>query len=150
MNLAPALPALSHVKTVRIDGKPQKFSIHQYGSFLRVEVPQVALRPSQQLTLSVEYDGGIAIVPPRPQPEPGNRTSSLKILDVQSDAQNHGCLVRLTLAGLGGRQYPLTIVSSLPQLRADGLPVRKMESGYEIEIPFDGASYVTRQVCLGD
>ena len=150
MNLAPALPALSHVKTVRIDGKPQKFSIHQYGSFLRVEVPQVALRPSQQLTLSVEYDGGIAIVPPRPQPEPGNRTSSLKILDVRSDAQNHGCLVRLTLAGLGGRQYPLTIVSSLPQLRADGLPVRKMESGYEIEIPFDGASYVTRQVCLGD
>ena len=150
MDLAPALPVLSRIKSVRIDGKPQKFSIHESGSFLRVEVPQVALRPSQQLTLSVEFDGGIAIVPPRPQPEPGKRTSSLKILNVQSDAQNHGCLVRLTLAGLGGRRYPLTIVSSLPQLRADGIPVRKKESGYELEIPFDGASYVTRQVCLSD
>jgi glycogen debranching enzyme len=150
VNLAPALPAVSRVKSVRIDGKPQKYSLHQGGSFLRIEIPPVVFRASQQLTLSVEYEGGIAIVPPKLQPEPGERTSSLKILDVQSDAQNHGCLVRLTLAGLGGKHYPLAIVSSLPQLRADGLPVRKTESGYEIEVPFDGQNYVTRQVCLGD
>jgi glycogen debranching enzyme len=150
INLAPALPAVSRVNSVRIDGKPQKYSVHQFGSFLRLEVPPVVLRPSQQITFSVEYEGGIGIVPPRPRPEPGERTSSLKILDVQSDAQNHGCLVKLTVAGLGGKHYPLAIVSSLPQMQADGLPVRKTESGYEIEVPFDGQNYVTRQVCLGD
>jgi hypothetical protein len=150
IDLAPALPAVSHVKSVRTDGKPQKYSIRQSGGFLRAEIPSVVLRPSQQITLSVEYDGGIAIVPPRSRPEPGERTSSLKILDVQSDAQNHGCLVKLTVAGLGGKRYPLAIVTSLPQLRADGVPVRKTESGYEIEIPFEGSNYITRRVCLGD
>ena len=149
-NLAPALPASSHVKSVRIDGKPQVYSVHQSGSFLRVEVPSVVLRPSQQITLAVEYEGGIAIVPPKPQPEPGERTSSLKILDVQSNAQDHGCLVRLNLAGLGGKRYSLAIVSSLPQLRANALPVHKTGSGYEIEILFEGSNYFTREICLGD
>jgi len=69
---------------------------------------------------------------------------------VQSNAQDHGCLVRLNLAGLGGKRYSLAIVSSLPQLRANALPVHKTGSGYEIEILFEGSNYFTREICLGD
>jgi hypothetical protein len=150
VNLAPALPVLARVKSVRIDGKPQKYSLHESGSFLRVEVPSIVLRPAQQVTFSAEYEGGIAIVPPRPHPQPGEQTSSLKMLDVQSDAQNHSCLVKLTVVGLGGQRYPLAIVSSLPHLRANGLAVHKTDSGFELEIPVEGPNYVTREVCLGD
>ncbi|MGC2891062.1 MAG: GH116 family glycosyl hydrolase, partial [Candidatus Acidiferrum sp.] len=66
--LAPSLPAAARVKDVRLDGKPVKFSIHQFGSFLRVEIAPLTLRASQQLTLAVDYDGGIGIVPPMPHP----------------------------------------------------------------------------------
>jgi hypothetical protein len=148
--LAPALPAAARITGALLDGKPQKFSVRDSGSFLRVELAPVALRSPQQLTLTVDYQGGIGIVPSLPRPQPGERTSSLKILDVQSDPQNRSCLLRLTLAGIGGRTYPLQVVTSLSKLQAAGLPVRKTEIGYEIEIPFEGSSYVTRRVCLSE
>ncbi|MGC2673796.1 MAG: GH116 family glycosyl hydrolase, partial [Candidatus Acidiferrum sp.] len=152
--LAPSLPAAARVKDVRLDGQPVKFSIHQFGSFLRVEIAPLTLRASQLLTLAVDYDGGIGIVPPMPHPQPGERTSSLKILDVQSNSQNPRCLVQLTLAGLGGRTYPLQIISMLPNLQAGGLKLEKTETGYTLQIPFEGSNsnngYTTRQVCLSN
>jgi hypothetical protein len=36
----------------------------------------------------------------------------LKILDAQFDPQNRECLLRLTLAGIGGTTYPLQVVTS--------------------------------------
>jgi len=164
VTIAPALPAAARVKSVRLDGQPVKFSIGDFGSFLRVETAPVILRASQQLTFAVEYEGGIAIVPPAPHPQLGDRTSSLKILEVQSSqsnssaSQNSQCLLQLTLAGIAGRTYPLQIISTLPNLHAGGLKLDKTESGYLLHIPFDSAnpaaanstSYVTRQVCLSN
>ena len=148
--LAPSLPAVSHVTAVRLDGKSQKFSVREFGSFTRVEISPVVFPRTQQLTLSVEYEGGIAIVPPAPRPEPGERTSSLKILDAQSDPQNLACMLRLTLSGIGGRTYLLRAITPLPNLRAAGLQLRQKETGYELDVPFAGSGYVTRQVCLGN
>ena len=148
--LAPALPALSHIKAVRLDGKPQRFSIREFGSFLRAEISPVTFAQSQQLTLSVDFEGGIGIVPPMPRPELGERTSSLKILDVQSNSKDHSCMLRLTLAGIGGRNYSLHAITPLPNLQAPGLQVHKTEAGYEIDVPFAGSGYVTRQVCVGN
>jgi hypothetical protein len=150
VELAPALPAAARLTGALLDGKPQRFSVRDSGSFLRVELAPVVLRSSQQLTLTVDYQGGFGIVPPPPRPEPGERSSALKILDVQSDPQNRGCLLRLTLAGIGGRSYPLQVVTSLSKLQAAGLPAHKTEIGYRIEIPFAGSGYVTRLVCLSD
>ncbi len=59
-----------------------------------MEIAPVILRASQQLTLAVEYEGGIGVVPPMPHPQPGERTSSLKILDVQSNTQSPKCVVQ--------------------------------------------------------
>jgi hypothetical protein len=150
VRLAPSLPALARIKTVRLDGKPQKFSSQEFGSFVQVEVPPLVLIGSKQLTLSVEYDGGIGIVPVMPRPQPGERSTSLKILEVQSRPQDSACTLRLSVAGIGGRTYPLQAVTRLHNLHADPLPVHKTDAGYEIEIPFEGAGYVTRQVCLSD
>ena len=148
VKLGPALPAAARITGVLVGGKPQKFSVRDHGSFMRVELAPVALRSSQQVTLTVDYQGGIGIVPPSPHPEPGKRSSSLKILDVQSDPQNRDCFLRLTLSGIGGRTYPLQVVTSISKLQATGLLLHKTELGYEIEIAFEGASYVNRQVCL--
>jgi hypothetical protein len=158
--LAPSLPAAARVANVRVDGKPAKFSVREFGSFVRVEIAPVTLRASQQFTLAVDYDGGIGIVPPTPHPQPGERTSSLKILDVQSSqsissaSQKSKCLVQMTLAGLAGRTYPLQIITTLPNLQADGLILDKTELGYTLQIPFEGSSpdnrYIIRQVCLAN
>jgi hypothetical protein len=148
--LAPSVPAAAHVTSVRLDGRPVKFSMRDAGSFLRVEIAPVTLRASQSLTVAVEYEGGIGVVPPIPHPEPGERTTSLKILDVQSNTQNPKCLVQLTLSGLGGKTYPLQIISTLPNLKAGSFKIDKTDSGYVLQIPFDGANYATRQVCLSD
>ena len=154
--LALSLPAAARVKSVRLDGKPVKSSVREFGSLIRVEIAPVSLRSSQPLTLAVDYDGGIAIVPPMPHPEPGDHSSSLKILAVQSNqsnlpaSQNSTCLVQLTLAGLAGRTYPLQLISTLPNLHAAGLNLDKTETGYTLQIPFEGLNYIVREVCLSD
>jgi hypothetical protein len=148
--LAPAVPAVAHVKSVRLDGRPVKFSMRDEGSFLRVEIAPVTLRASQSLTVAVEYEGGIGVVPSMPHPEPGERTTSMKILDVQSNTQNPKCLVQLTLSGLGGKTYPLQVVSTLPNLNADSFKIDKTDTGYMLQIAFEGRNYAVRQVCLSD
>jgi hypothetical protein len=150
VQLAPSVPAAARVKSVRLDGKLAKFSIREFGSFVRVEIPPVSLRASQHLTLTVDYEGGIGIVPPTPHPQPGERTSSLKILDVQSNTQNPKCLVRMTLSGLGAQTYPLQIITAIPNLKVDDGKIEKTQSGYTLRIPFAGSSYVVRDVCLSN
>lgn len=148
VKLEPSLPATARVKRVLLDGKAVRFSARDLGSFMRVETGAVNLHARQQITLSVEYEGGIGIVPPRLRPEPGERTTSLKILDVQSNSQNPKCLVQLSVAGMAGRTYTIQLITALPNLQVDSLQLRKTESRYEVEIPFEGAGYTERQVCL--
>ena len=149
-SLMPSIPAAARVKNARLDGKPVKFAIQEFGSFVRVEIEPVLLRDSQQLTLAVEYEGGFGIVPPMAHPQPGERTSSLKILGVQSNTQTPGCVVRMTVSGLGGLTYPLRIISTVPNLKAGSLKVDRSEKGYVIHIPFEGMNYTTREVCLNN
>jgi mannosylglycerate hydrolase MGH1-like protein len=161
VSLSPSLPAAAHVKSVLLDGKAAKYSVKEFGSFVRVEVALVTVRSSQKLTLVVNYDGGIAIVPPSPHPQPGERTSSLKILDVQSNqsspspSQHSGCLLRLTVAGLAGRTYPLQLITTLPNLHAGSLQLEKTQTGYTLQIPFESSnsnssSYLSREICLSN
>jgi len=97
-----------------------------------------------------EYEGGIGIVPLAPRPEPGDRTSSLKIIRVEHEAEKNPREMNLTLAGLGGRTYTLDLVTTEPKLTAEGATVKKAESGYRLEISFEGPEndYVTKQIRL--
>jgi len=150
--LAPSVPAASRVKAVSIDGKPVKFSLHDFGRFVRVNVAPFVVRPSTQVTLTVDYDGGIGIVPPEPHPQAGERSSALKILRVESNTQTPKCLVRLAVAGLAGHSYALSLVSTLGNLQASGLVMRKEGADYMLQIPFETAGseslYLNREVCV--
>lgn len=115
-----------------------------------MEIPELLLIPSKTLDLVIEYEGGIGIVPVTPRPEPGERSTSLKILEVQSSSNDSACSLRLSVAGIGGNTYSLQAITTLPNLRADSLRLQKTNFGFEIEIPFSGSGYVTRQVCISD
>jgi hypothetical protein len=89
-------------------------------------------------------------LPPEPRPEPGDRTTSLKIIRVEHNAEKTPREIKLTLAGLGGRTYPLDLVTTVANLTAEGATVKKTENGYRLEISFEGPEndYVTRQIRL--
>ncbi len=146
--LRPAIPGLARIQRVLLDGKPQRFTTLGPGSFIRVEVPAVVLQPSQELTLSVEYQGGIALVPPPVQPQAGERSSSLRVLDVHADVADRGCEMKIKLVGLGGREYGLRVLTTLDRIRAGTLTVHKWDGTFEVRVPFEGSGYVTQEVCL--
>jgi hypothetical protein len=148
VNLAPAIPALARVSTARLNGKPQPFTTELSEGYTRVVVPVLLVLPAREITLSVEYQGGIAVVPPAIHPQPGEQSSSLRVLSVIAQPDDRTCNMKLRLAGRGAQQYLLRIVSTLPQVLAENLAVHKTTSGYEISVPFEGSGYVTRTICL--
>lgn len=152
--LAPSVPAAARIKSVQLNHKPAKYSVRDLGSFVRVELAPVKIESASPTVVTVEYEGGIGIVPPAPRSQPGERSSALKILGVNSYTQSPRCLVQISVAGLAGRTYPLQLISSMQDLRAAELRISKTGSGYIVDVPFDADNasarpgYVTRQVCL--
>jgi len=71
-------------------------------------------------------------------------------LRVEHDAEKTPREMNLTLAGLGGRTYTLDLVTTVPNLTAEGATVKNTENGYRLEISFEGPEneYVTRQIRL--
>ena len=140
-----AIPlATTRVRRVLLNGKPAKFSTPKNeNSPVMLEFPLAG-----RAEIVVEYDGGVAIVPPAADPQPGRRTASLKVLAVTSDVKQKPRQIELVLAGLGGQTYALDLVTTEASLTAEGAVVRKTENGYRLEIRFEGSQYVTRPVRL--
>lgn len=139
VTLVPTLPFGAKVRRSLLNSKPHVFD----GLGVDFEL-------SGKATVVIEYEGGIGIVPPEPRPEPGQRTTSLKIIRVEHDAAKASREINLTLAGLGGRTYSLDLVTTVANLAAEGATVKKTEDGYRLEISFEGpgTEYVTRQIRL--
>jgi hypothetical protein len=144
---SPVLPPGFRVRRVLVDGKSVLMS---GGPQERAKTGFASITLSRHAEIVVEYDGGIGIVPPEPRPEPGDRTTSLKIIRVEHDLEKRHREINLTLAGLGGRTYTLDLVTTEPKLTAEGTMVKKTENGYRLEISFEGLEneYVTRQIRL--
>jgi len=153
-SLAASVPATARIKSVRLNHQPAKYSLRDLGSYVRVELAPMKIEPVSQTVVTVDYDGGIGIVPVAPRPQLGERSSALKILGVNSYTQSPTCLVKISVAGLAGRTYPLQLISNMQNLRAAGLKTTSTGSGYIVDVQFelDEASgrseYATRQVCL--
>lgn len=146
VELNPALPAGARIRRVLVDGKP-----------LRVEPPvqvgdasyllfHVTVR--EQAAVIIEHEDGIAFVPPATSVKAGERSSSLKIISIENVVAKTPREMTLTLAGLGGRTYLLDLVTSAPRLTAEGAKVGWRESGYRLEVSFEGTGYVTRTIKL--
>lgn len=55
-------------------------------------------------------------------------------------------VLELTVAGMGGHAEAVTLVTALPTPAAEGARVTKTDTGYKLEIPFEGTGYVRRVV----
>ena len=90
--------------------------------------------------------GPITVVPPRPNPEAGAPSTSLKILDVKSESKS----LTLELAGLPGRTYELELLTRLSNLQAEGAKAtEKTATGYKLTVVFEGGDdYVEKTIKL--
>lgn len=140
VNVAVPIPLLARVRRVTVNGKNTRFRLLEEGDSRGAAV-EVRLR--REAEIAAEYDGGVGIVPPVTEPEPGRRSSGLKVMRVATAGAN---IVDVTVAGLGGHSYTLELVTALPTPAADGARVTKTDTGYKLEIPFDGTGYVQRVV----
>jgi len=128
----PPIPMGAKINRVLVNGKlRQRASVYAVASL------------KDRLTVEMEYEGGIDIVPPVASPNPGDRSSALKVIRAAETGKN---TVGIEIAGLGGRSYSLYLVSTVSNLTADGATVSKTDDGYRLEIPFEGNGYVTREI----
>ncbi|HKW88073.1 MAG TPA: GH116 family glycosyl hydrolase [Candidatus Acidoferrales bacterium] len=138
--VAVPVPLLARVKRVSVNGKGVKYRLLEKGDSRSAEV-DVLLRGDTEI--AAEYEGGVGIVPPTAEPEPGERSSGLKILGVTATGAN---ALELTVAGAGGRTYALRLLTARPEPTAGGARVVKTERGYELDFDFEGSGYVQRVI----
>jgi hypothetical protein len=139
--VAVPIPLLARVKRVNVNGQPAKFRILEEGDTRGAEVATVLREKAE---IEAEYDGGVGIVPPVAEPEPGERTAGLKVMRTAAGLNT----IELTVAGLGGHSYALDLVTALPGPTGEGIRATKTSAGYRLDIPFEGTSYVQRVIQL--
>ena len=134
------IPLLAKVRSVMVNGNAGHFLQKQLGGVNSVDV-QLALQRDAEV--SVEYQGGVGIVPPCVKPAAGDRNASLKIMRVNTVNQS---TLELVIAGLAERSNVLDLITTLPKLTSEGADLEKTEEGYRLTIPIEGREYVTRVV----
>jgi hypothetical protein len=133
--LAPALPALAKITRVTVDGKQVRFAPALYGAST---VCQFEAFLKRRLVIEVMFKDGIEFDVPAQSAQIGERTSSLKVLDVTTPAPNR---LMVKLEGLAGRTYTLRIRGGMAILAAQGGTLRGDENGWKlIEVAFPVAS----------
>lgn len=145
--LAPALPALAKVTRVTVDGKPVKFTQAFYGANSSCQLEALLKRKT---TIDIAFKDGIEFDVPTPPMQPGERTSSLKVLEVSTPTTTR---LLAKLEGLSGRTYTLRFRGGMSILTAQGGTVKGDENGWkfvEITIPSSGNNdtYQLRQLEL--
>ena len=83
--------------------------------------PRVRLSEGQAAVVTVSWEGGLAVAPPRIDLEPGQRSTGLRVIDLESDAGEW----LLTIEGSAGHEYLVdlygTAVQAMPV--GDGVSV---------------------------
>jgi hypothetical protein len=152
--LGTRLPIGARLKRILVNGKPPKdFHAMENGeSGVVVQCTRGGFEcpAAPRIELVVEYEGGVAMVPPEARPEPGARTSALKVWGLLYEPTKNQRETTFKVAGLGGRAYSLDLMTTETSLTAEGATVKKTGTGYRLEISFEGPEneYVTRQIRL--
>jgi hypothetical protein len=146
VELNPALPVGAGLRRVVVDGKPVQVAPPATVGDATYVLFHITVRGHTSVV--IEHEGGVGIVPPAASAVPGERSSSLRILRVESTGRPAPREMILTVAGLGSHSYALDLVTAVASLTAEGVSVQKTEKGYRLEIPFEGAGYVTRTIRL--
>jgi hypothetical protein len=141
-NVAVPIPLLARVRRVTVSGKNAKFRVVEEGDSKSATV-DVQLQGETEI--AAEYEGGVGIAPPTTEPEPGERSSGLKVIRVAATDDKN---LELSLAGMGGHSYMLELVTALAEPVAEGARVTKTDAGYRLEISFEGSGYIQRVIQL--
>lgn len=128
-------PYLAEAVDVTIDGKG-------FGADEPGDTYVINLKERAEIVLS--FTGGIEIDLPEHKPRIGDRTSSLKILDILRSGDK---ALRIMTEGLGGERYTLR---ARGRVRAvTGGSIKGQSNGYTlIEIPFEGSGYLQRTITI--
>lgn len=145
IRVAPAFPLDAQVRSVTVNGRPQKFQMVRSGDIARCEVVVEAVGPATEIVYA--YDEGTEVYL---QPEPllaGQSNQGLRVLRSRADKS----ALRLTLEGLGGRSYTLRVRTPQRMGEASGVKVSEANGRDPLlTVTFDGAgdAYVRREIII--
>jgi hypothetical protein len=134
LQLSPSLPALAKVARVTIDGNQAKFTSNFRGVDTVCNL-ETTLR--RRTVIEISFKGGIEIDAPHTPVQPGDRTQSLKVIEVTTPANNR---LAARLEGLAGQTYTLRVRSGLTIQTIQGGSLRGEEGGWKLIDVFFPAS----------
>jgi len=135
---APALPALSKITRVTVDGKPVKFTPAFYGVNT---VCQLEVMLKRRAVIEIAFRDGIEMDAPVQPTQIGERTHSLKVLEVTTPAPNR---LIVKLEGLSGSSHTIRARAGMTIQSVQGGTLKGDESGWKlIEIAFPTSSNTT-------
>jgi glycogen debranching enzyme len=143
--VAPAFPIDARIARVTVNGTAAKYEVRHIGDVQRVEVTIDALAPATDVVFSFEEGTDVYVEPSAVQA--GASNAGLRLLRVRPEA---GAL-HLTLEGLGGRAYAVTVRTPRRLGAADGVTVlERTATSQRLEIRFDGSAdgYVRRELTI--
>lgn len=131
----PALPPLARIRQVLIDGKPVPVPQRRDSEFF--DAPYTfSLTLQKQSVIEITLEGGAEIDVPVTVPQPGDRTSSLKVLGLSSPADKK---LSLRVEGLAGRSCLVRVRGGLKLAGVSGATLKGESGGWQlIEIAFSG------------
>lgn len=135
--VAPALPTLAKVSRVTVDGKQVKFTQAFYGANSACQFEALLKRKT---TIEITYKDGIEFDVPTPPIQLGERTTSLKVLEVSTPTTTR---LSVKLEGLAGRSYTLRFRGGMNILSAQGGTLKGEDGGWklvEVAFPLSGKS----------
>lgn len=135
LQLSPALPALARITRVLVDGKPARFTTNFHGAGTVCNVETILRRHS---VIEISFRGGIEIDAPFIPAQIGDRTRSLKVIEISTPA-NTRLVARLE--GLQGRSYTIRARGELLIESVQGGRLKGEENGWRlIEVSFPAST----------
>src|SRR5579859_3010331 len=143
--VAPALPLDAKLKSVFIGKTASKFEVVRVGDVQRV---QVAIEnPPPKVEVAFDYMEGTDVYVTPPPLRAGASSEGLRIIRSRADQNT----LHLTLEGLGGREYSLSLRSPQRVGETSGIKVSKPgKDDQELFVSFDGPPgvYVQRELAI--
>ncbi|MFQ5793719.1 MAG: amylo-alpha-1,6-glucosidase [Candidatus Bipolaricaulia bacterium] len=142
---SPGWLGLRNVESVRIDDTEVDYELIETLSDRHVAV---VFELHNEATVQVTYDLEPQVVPPVPDPKPGDRSRGLRILDLEYPEPGIG---KLQVEAPGGMEHTLEVLSKREISPMENLSVERMDdSRYRMVIGFDGTPdrYVRREITL--
>ncbi|MBK9706378.1 MAG: hypothetical protein IPO77_05055 [Acidobacteria bacterium] len=135
LQFEPSLPAFARINRVLIDGKAARISSNQ-SDYLK---PALSLETTlkRRTLIEISFTGGIEIEVPDSPTQTGDRTSSLKILEVMPSSANS---LNLSVEGLSGKTYKILARAPNGIQEISGAAIKGDENGWKaISIEFPAA-----------